>query len=92
MSTLPLTFPSPDWYTLSFIAERMGKNRRTVQYWVERGLFTRMGIQVIVVPAKRHCGRSLTWVRIPNNGKYAMFNRIHFNSVDSSSNSPIPSQ
>lgn len=84
MATLPLSFATGNWYTIKYIANRMGKSRRTVLYWVQRGLFARMGIQVINVPAKGYSGKGITWIRIPNTGKYAMFNKVHIDSLPKS--------
>jgi len=77
MATLPITFAFSNWYTLKFIASRLGKSLRTVQYWNERGLFHRMGLKVITVHIKPSPARGITWIQIPITSKHAMFSKVH---------------
>jgi hypothetical protein len=77
MATFPVIFAFSNWYTLKFIASRLGKSLRTVQYWNERGLFHKMGLKVITVHTKAAAAKGITWVQIPLGSRHAMFNRVH---------------
>jgi hypothetical protein len=88
MATIPTLFAQEGWYTLSFIASRLNRSPRTIQHWARSGLFTRMGIKVIVIPAKGWAGRAITWLFIPIPGKYAMLRGISNIPLDNPS--PIP--
>ena len=83
ISAVPPLFASEGWYTLSFVARRLERSTRTVQHWARSGLFTRMGIKVIVVPAKGWAGRGITWLYVPITSKYAMLRNIQLDILAS---------
>lgn len=74
--TFPGLFAQEGWYSLQFIAARLNRSERTVQHWAKTGLFTRMGLKVICVPAKGSSGRCKTWIFVPVLSKSAMLKHI----------------
>lgn len=76
MATLiPSIFAQSGWYSLWFIASRLGKPERTVYHWAKRGLFLRMGLKVIYVRSKGS-GRARIWVHVPDVSKLAMLKNL----------------
>lgn len=73
---IPSLFASPSWYSLSYIAKRLNIPARTAQHWARSGLFTRMGIKVIIIPATGWSGRAITWLYLPEPSKYAMLRSL----------------
>ena len=77
MSTLPLTFALPDWFTSSFISSKLGISVRTVQHWCKTGLLTKRGYVVVVA---RDRGGKRYWIRAPRESRDAMLKHIHLTS------------
>lgn len=88
MACIPLAFASNDWYTLSFIASKLGVPTRTARLWAYTGLFTRMGLKIVYLSTKgisTGTGATRIWVNIPFNCKRAMFSKVKLDNLPSSS-------
>ena len=78
MATLiPYIFAQPNWYSLTYIARRLNKPLRTVQYWCTSGLFTRRGCKVALIKSqKHHMGREY-WVQFPIDKKDIFLDKVN---------------
>lgn len=79
MSTFPTLFATGNWYTTSYISQRLNKPLRTVQYWCRNGLFLRRGCKVAFTSDWRG-GRC--WVLVPPMSKDAMLLPLLQESID----------
>lgn len=75
MTSLPLLFAQPNWFTSTFIAARLGIPHRTVQYWCLKGFLTRRGCTIATI-AGGTTKHIRYWIRIPLVTKDAILRRV----------------
>lgn len=63
MSPIPVSFAKKDWYSTPFIAYRLKRPLRTIQYWCKSGFLEKRGCQVIQINYKGWYRGY--WVHIP---------------------------
>lgn len=87
MTSLPLLFARPNWYTSSFVAARLGVPLRTIQYWCRVGFFARRGCTVVGTTGGEHILKgSRYWIYMPLVSKDAILRKV---PLDIPSLSPV---
>ncbi len=79
MSTLPLSFASPNWFTTKFIAARLGRDITTIQKWIRSGLLLKRGYVVVMTMDR---GGKRYWVKVDSMSRDGLLKRVPLETLD----------